>query len=84
LRQSGNLTVRQLSAGWWHIRGNGPCNWAQPPTWPIHPDELEQHIFHEAGREFRRELAEANDRLWEECNGPRDCVGTERGCRHCA
>ena len=33
-------TVTKLSSGYWHIRGIGPCNWAQPKTWPCSEDEL--------------------------------------------
>lgn len=25
------ISVRRLSSGYWHIRGVGPCNYAQPP-----------------------------------------------------
>jgi hypothetical protein len=28
------ITYKRLPSGYWHIRGRGPCNWAQPPHWP--------------------------------------------------
>lgn len=53
------MTVRRLSSGYWHIRGIGPCNWAQVPSWPCSDAELEAGFFAEAGESFRRECREA-------------------------
>jgi len=36
------LTVQQLSSGAYHIRGVGPCNWAQPLTWPCSAERLRE------------------------------------------
>lgn len=48
----GTIHVRQLPSGYWHVRGHGPCNWAQPPTWPCSEEELRAHAFPEAGDRF--------------------------------
>jgi len=48
------LTVRQLPSGYWHIRGTGPCNWAQPPMWPCDGATLRAHAHPEAGETFLR------------------------------
>lgn len=40
-----------------------------PEAWPYKP------------RQWCGECRKAGD--LRECNGPRDCVGTARGCRHC-
>jgi hypothetical protein len=50
----GNITVEQLPSGYYHVRGVGPCNWAQPPHWPCDEDTLRAHAFHEASEEFIR------------------------------
>ncbi len=52
-----NITIKQLSTGAWHIRGNGPCNWTQPPTWPCDEATIRAHAFPEASEEFLREVA---------------------------
>jgi hypothetical protein len=46
------ITVRQLESGWWHVRGEGPCNWAQPPYWPCDEETLREHAFPEAAESF--------------------------------
>jgi hypothetical protein len=48
------LKVTRLSSGYWHIRGQGPCNWAQPPHWPCDEEMLRSHAFSEASEEFIR------------------------------
>lgn len=48
------ITVRRLSTGYYHIRGVGPCNWAQPPHWPCDEATLQQHTFPEASESFLR------------------------------
>jgi hypothetical protein len=55
-----DLRIRQLPSGYWHIRGVGVCNWAQPPAWPCDPDVLERHFFGEAGDRFRDEVRRLN------------------------
>ncbi len=46
------ITIKRLRSGHWHIRGNGPCNFAQPPTWPCDEATLREHTFPEASEEF--------------------------------
>ncbi len=46
------ITVKKLSTGYWHIRGHGPCNWAQPPHWPCSEETLRDHAFPQASEEF--------------------------------
>lgn len=45
-----DLEIKTLSSGFIHVRGKGPCNWAQGAT----ISELEP--FEEAGAEFRADL----------------------------
>jgi len=49
------ITVRRLDSGYWHLRGRGPCNWAQPPVWPCDEKTLRQHAFAQASEEFIRD-----------------------------
>jgi len=53
-RQLEALTVRRLPSGYWHVRGLGLCNWAQPPVWPCDEETLRAHTFHEAAESFIR------------------------------
>lgn len=53
------LTFTTLSSGYVHIRGQGPCNWAQPPRWPCSEDELESAFFGEAGERFKEQVRAA-------------------------
>jgi len=46
------LTVTVLSSGYVHLRGRGPCNWAQPKHWPCSEDELRKSAFPEASEDF--------------------------------
>ena len=46
-------SIKQLSSGYWHIRGYGPYEWAQPVSWPCTSEELERSFFPEASRDFR-------------------------------
>ena len=48
------ITVKRLPSGYWHIRGLGPCNWAQPPSWPCSEEMLREHTFQQASEEFIR------------------------------
>ena len=51
------ITVKRLhtAGGYYHIRGVGPCNWAQPPCWPCDERTLRRHAFPEASEEFVQE-----------------------------
>lgn len=53
------LLLRQLESGYWHIRGLGPCNWAQPPHWPCDEATLRTHAFPQASEEFIRAALDA-------------------------
>jgi hypothetical protein len=44
--------VQRLSSGYYHVRGDGPCNWAQPAQWPCDEQELRAAAFPEASEEF--------------------------------
>ena len=48
------LSAKRLVSGYWHIRGDGPCNWAQPPEWPCDEPTLRAHAFPEASEKFIR------------------------------
>jgi len=49
------IVVMLLESGYYHVRGDGPCNWAQPPAWPCSEEVLRQHAFPEASEAFIRE-----------------------------
>lgn len=49
------IDVKVLPSGYYHIRGDGPCNWAQPPYWPCSIEVLRAHAFPEASDGFLRE-----------------------------
>jgi hypothetical protein len=46
------ITVRKLSSGYYHIRGQGVCNWAQPQVWPCDEATLRAAAFPEASEQF--------------------------------
>lgn len=48
------IEVRQLESGYWHIRGVGPCNYAQPREWPCSEEQLRASAHPEAGEAFLR------------------------------
>lgn len=48
------IEIQRLDTGYIHIRGEGPCNWAQPPHWPCPEDILRNSAFPEASEEFIR------------------------------
>ena len=52
LRARQNISIKRLESGYWHIRGNGPCNWTQPPFWPCTSIEIRECAFPEASEEF--------------------------------
>ena len=63
-QQPPELLAQPLTEPNWYITGVGPCNWAQPPTWPCaDEDVLSASIFPEAGFEFRCALTQENDKL---------------------
>lgn len=53
------IVATVLSSGYWHIRGEGPCNWAQVPIWPCGEDLLRANIHPEASEEFIRAAIDA-------------------------
>ena len=54
-----SITVKKLYSGYYHIRGIGPCNWAQPPIWPCDEVMIRQCVFPEASEKFILECIEA-------------------------
>ena len=63
-----SIVVKRLQSGYYHVRGNGPCNWAQPETWPCDEDHLRAHAFPEASEQFiRAAILSGAERL-----GPKD------------
>ena len=46
------IKIYQMLSGYWHIRGDGPCNWAQPPHWPCSIQEVRANAFPEACEQF--------------------------------
>ncbi len=63
---SGIVSIRRLESGYWHIRGRGPCNWAQPQFWPdMNEAAIEASFFNEAAESFRRVVRAENERLLE-------------------
>lgn len=53
------ITARKLGSGYWHIRGYGPCNWAQPRRWPCSEGELRASAFPEASERFIQDALQA-------------------------
>ena len=62
------IRLKQLSTGHWHIRGDGPCNWAQVPNWPTTADELRKHAFPGASTQFLQETTDLSNFLAEHAN----------------
>ena len=57
---AGRITgLKQISTGWYHIRGIGPCNWVQTPEWPATEAVIREHAFPEASEEFIKLVIEA-------------------------
>lgn len=46
------VTVQRLDSGYYHIRGVGPCNWAQPAAWPCDEATLRAAAHPEASEAF--------------------------------
>jgi hypothetical protein len=51
------LRIKRLSTGAWHVRGNGPCEWAQFASWPPSDADLVTGVFPEASQKFRDQIA---------------------------
>lgn len=51
---SAQIQITRLESGYYHIRGRGPCNFAQPPNWPCDLDTLREHAHPEASESFLR------------------------------
>ena len=47
-----SISVKRLPSGYFHIRGKGPCNWAQPPHWPCSEEVFRAHAFVQASETF--------------------------------
>ncbi len=46
------IAVHSLDSGYYHVRGVGPCNWAQVPFWPCDEACIRRHAFPEASEDF--------------------------------
>lgn len=57
------LYIKRLSSGYYHISGDGPCEWAQPPSWPCDETTLQAHTFAQASARFFREMCAECERL---------------------
>lgn len=53
------LRIKQLPSGYWHIRGNGPEEWAQPANWPCSERELRAACGLGASHKFIQQCIEA-------------------------
>lgn len=49
------MQIIKLTSGYWHLRGDGLCNWTQPPYWPCDEKTLRDHAFPQASEKFLRE-----------------------------
>lgn len=49
------ISIVNLPTGYVHLRGDGTCNWAQPPHWPCDEATLREHAFPGASEAFIRE-----------------------------
>lgn len=50
------MRAKELGTGYWHIRGQGPCDWTQPPYWPCSEEMIREHAFCQAGEMFLEEV----------------------------
>jgi hypothetical protein len=48
------ITVSRLSSDYYLVRGDGPYEWAQPPSWPCDEATLLAHTFLQASADFRK------------------------------
>ncbi len=51
------IEISKLESGYWLIRGNGPCEWAQVPNWPTSEQRIRDNSFPEASEMFIRAAA---------------------------
>ncbi len=54
------INVKRLPTGYYHVRGEGPCNWTQPEEWPCSEEQIRACAFPEAGETFLRAAIEAS------------------------
>jgi len=45
------IEIKKLPSGYYHIRGRGPCNWAQVEKWPCSESDLLAGNF-QGGEDF--------------------------------
>ena len=50
------ISIKKLNTGWYHIKGVGPANWTQPPTWPASEDAIRQNAFPQASETFLKQV----------------------------
>ena len=50
------LKMSYLSSGYFHIRGQGPCQWVQVPRWPCDEATIRKGAFLEADEAFIQEV----------------------------
>ncbi len=50
------ISIKPLSSGYYQIRGDGPCNWTQPPYWPCAEHVIRESAFPQASEEFIRAI----------------------------
>ena len=48
------ITVKRLPSGYWLLRGQGPCNFAQVQDWPCAEAHVRESAFPEASEAFIR------------------------------
>lgn len=53
------LKIRQLDSGYWHVRGDGFCDFAQPPHWPCSKETFLASCSPEASQPFKTEVLDA-------------------------
>jgi hypothetical protein len=63
------IKVKKLPSGYYHIRGIGPCNWAQVQQWPCTLYELRMGNF-QGGEDFIESVMKLSLDAWREFPGP--------------
>lgn len=46
------ITVKRFPTGYYHISGEGVCDWSQPPRWPCDEATLRDYACPEASETF--------------------------------
>ena len=46
------ITVKRFRTGYYHISGEGVCDWSQPPRWPCDEATLRDYACPEASETF--------------------------------